>query len=77
MMDRLETAFHWILLDSPGLLGASDANVLAGLADGTLLVTRIGATTAQSMTNAIGSLGPDNILGLVANATNRWSAALG
>lgn len=74
MMDRLRSAFRWILLDSPGLLTASDANVLAALADGTLLVTRIGATTADSMTHAIGSLGPGNILGLVANATAKSPA---
>ncbi len=67
LMDRLRNAFRWILLDSPGLLAASDANVLAALADGTLLVARIGATTADSMSRAIVSLGQDNILGLVAN----------
>ena len=74
MMDCLRSAFHWILLDSPGLLAASDANVLAALADGIMLVTRIGATTADSMTHAIGSLGPDNILGLVANGTAKSPA---
>ncbi len=48
---------------------ASDANLLAALADGTLLVTRIGATTPDSMSRAIESLGPDSILGIVANGT--------
>ena len=45
LMERLRNAFRCILLDSPPLLAASDANLLAALADGTLLVTRIGATT--------------------------------
>src|SRR5579863_10305320 len=66
---HLKDAFRWVLLDSPGLLVASDANVLAALADGTLLVTRIGATSMDSMGSAIGSLGQDNILGIVANCT--------
>jgi protein-tyrosine kinase len=64
MMDLLRSAFRSILLDSPPLLVASDANVLAGLADGTLL---IGSTTPHSMTRAIESLSPDSILGIVAN----------
>ena len=67
LIDRLQNAFRRILLDSPPLLVASDANLLAALADGTLLVTRIGATTMDSMGSAIGSLGHDNILGVVAN----------
>jgi capsular exopolysaccharide synthesis family protein len=67
LMNSLRNAFRWILLDSPGLLGASDANLLAALADGTLLVTRMGATTPDAMTRAIGSLGQDNILGIIAN----------
>ncbi len=67
LMDRLQNAFRRILLDSPPLLVASDANLLAALADGTLLVTRIGSTTLESMGSAIGSLGHDNILGVVAN----------
>jgi capsular exopolysaccharide synthesis family protein len=69
LMDRLRNAFRWILLDSPALLVASDANLLAALADGTLLVTRMGITTVDSMTHAIESLGPDAILGIVANGT--------
>src|ERR1700722_14889448 len=70
LMDRLRNAFRWILLDSPPLLLASDANLLAALADGTLLVTRIGVTTAESMGRVIGSLGREGILGIVANGTS-------
>jgi protein-tyrosine kinase len=69
LMDLLRNAFRRILLDSPALLVASDANLLAALADGTLLVTRIGVTTLDAMTRAIGSIGPDSILGVVANGT--------
>jgi len=71
LMDRLRSAFRWILLDSPALLAASDANLLSALADGTLLVTRIGVTTVDSLGRAIGTLGPDRILGIVANGANR------
>jgi len=70
LMDLLRNAFRRILLDSPALSVASDANLLAALADGTLLVTRMGVTSLHSMTSAIGSIGPDSILGVVANGTN-------
>jgi receptor protein-tyrosine kinase len=66
-MELLRSAFRSILLDSPPLLVASDANILAGLVDGTLLVARVGSTTAHSMNRAIESLSPDSILGIVAN----------
>jgi protein-tyrosine kinase len=69
-MDRLRDTFRWILLDSPPLLAASDANLLATLADGTILVTRIGVTTMDSINLAIGSLGSDTVLGIVANGTS-------
>jgi receptor protein-tyrosine kinase len=67
LMDRLRSAFRWILMDSPPVLVASDANLLAALADGTLLVARIGATRMDAMSRAIRSLGQDGILGIVGN----------
>ena len=51
LMNSLRNAFRWILLDSPSLAPASDANLLAALADGTLLVARMGATTPDSMSS--------------------------
>lgn len=68
LMESLRAAFRWILLDTPPLLSASDANVLASLADGALLVTRIGKTAASAVDRAIRSLGRERILGVVANA---------
>jgi Mrp family chromosome partitioning ATPase len=50
-------------------LVASDANLLAGLADGALLIARMGFTTPDSLSRAIGSLGQDSILGILANGT--------
>jgi capsular exopolysaccharide synthesis family protein len=70
LMDRLRNGFRRILLDSPPLLVASDANLLAGLADGALLVARMGFTTPDSLNRAIGSLGHHCILGILANGTS-------
>ena len=50
----------------PGLFSA-DANLLATLADGTILVVKIGTTTFDNVTRAMQSLCENNVLGIVAN----------
>jgi protein-tyrosine kinase len=71
MLDRLPSLFHWIILDSPPLLFAADANLLSTLCHGTLLVVRIGHTTIDSVTRAMQSLCNNNVLGIVVNAARR------
>lgn len=63
--------FHTVVLDSPPLLAASDASLLATLVDGALLVARLGVTRGDSLGQAIQSLGRDNVLGIVANGGRR------
>ena len=70
LMDRLRKEISPDSSGQPSAAGASDANLLAGLADGALLVARIGFTTEDSMSRAIESLGADSILGIVANGTS-------
>ncbi len=67
LLDQLPSVFNWILLDSPPLLFAADANLLATICDGTVLVVRIGVTTIDSVTRAMQSLCENNVLGVVAN----------
>ncbi len=71
LLDRLPALFNWIILDSPPLLFAADANLLSTLCDGTLLVVRIGHTTIDSVTRATQSLCNNNVLGIVVNAARR------
>lgn len=71
MLERLPSLFHWIILDSPPLLFAADANLLSTLCHGTLLVVRIGHTTIDSVTRAMQSLCNNNVLGIVVNAARR------
>ncbi len=67
LIEQLPTVFNWVLLDSPPLLFAADANLLATVCDGTVLVVRIGVTTIDSVTRAMQSLCENNVLGIVAN----------
>ena len=71
LIDRLPSLFNWIILDSPPLLFAADANLLSTLCHGTLLVVRIGHTTIDSVTRAMQSLCNNNVLGIVVNAARR------
>jgi len=67
LLEQLPLVFNWVLLDTPPLLFAADANFLSTIADGTILVVRIGVTTIDSVTRAMQSLCENNVLGIVAN----------
>src|SRR5579871_885511 len=71
LLDRLQSLFNWVILDSPPLLFAADANLLSTLCHGTILVVRIGATTIDSITRAMQSLCQNNVLGIVVNGARR------
>jgi len=67
----LRNHFDWVILDSPPLLFAADGNLLATMADGTVLVVRIGTTTYDSVSRAVQSLCENNVLGIVVNGARR------
>ena len=71
LLDQLPRAFNWVILDSPPLLFAADANLLSTLCSGTVLVVRIGTTTIDSVTRAMQSLCENNVLGIVVNGARR------
>ncbi len=67
LFEDLPRMFNWAIFDTPPLLFSADANLLATLADGTVLVVKIGATTFDNVTRAMQSLCENNVLGIVAN----------
>jgi len=71
LFEELPKYFSWVILDSPPLLFAADANLLSTMTDGTLLVVRLGHTTIDSVTRAIQSMSHNNVLGVVANGAKR------
>ena len=68
MLDVLAGLFRWVILDTPPLLQASDASLLGTFCHGTVLVARMGSTTAASIEHAVQSLCRNNVVGIVANA---------
>ena len=67
LFEELPRAFNWAIFDTPPLLFSADANLLSTMADGTILVVKIGATTFDNVTRAMQSLCENNVLGIVAN----------
>ena len=67
LFEELPRAFNWAIFDTPPLLFSADANLLATLADGTIIVVKIGSTTFDNVTRAMQSLCENNVLGIVAN----------
>jgi receptor protein-tyrosine kinase len=67
LLEWLPSIFNWVILDTPPLLFSADANLMTTMADGALLVVRIGNTTFDSVTRALQSLCENNVVGIVAN----------
>ncbi|MFN7993357.1 MAG: CpsD/CapB family tyrosine-protein kinase [Bryobacteraceae bacterium] len=67
LFEELPRLFNWAIFDTPPLLFSADANLLSTLADGTVLVVKIGSTTFDNVTRAMQSLCENNVLGIVAN----------
>ncbi len=82
--DRVREVLHRVranhevtVVDSPGLLGYADANVIAGLVDATLVVVRAGTTKADHLSRVLESLDliEAEVLGVV--LTNASDSVLG
>ena len=67
MFEELSRTFNWAIFDTPPLLFSADANLLATIADGTVLVVKVGSTTFDNVSRAMQSLCENNVLGIVAN----------
>lgn len=71
LIEHLPRIFNWVVIDTPPLLFAADANLLSTMAHGLIMVVRIGHTTIDAVTRAIGSLCENNILGIVVNGAHK------
>jgi len=69
LIERLESLFDWIIIDSPPVLPLADTSVWARLADGVLLVTREGTTEKGQLKRGLQALEHLKLLGAVINST--------
>lgn len=73
LLAEVHERFAFTVLDLPAVLENADAPVLAGLADGTVLVVRAGHTDQRAVQQAAGLLTGATLHGVV---LNRWRPAL-
>jgi capsular exopolysaccharide synthesis family protein len=67
VLKEAATRFDWILLDTPPIGVIADANLLAGLVDGVMLVIGAGTTDYAAIKRTITELGESRIIGIVLN----------
>ena len=67
VMVEARARFDWVILDTPPVGVISDANLLASLVDGVLLVIGAGATPYAAIKRAVSEFGRERIVGVVLN----------
>ena len=69
VLDSARTRFDRVILDMPPASPLADVHVLAGMADGVLMIVRAGVTPKPAIERALAGLDPQKVLGLVLNET--------
>jgi capsular exopolysaccharide synthesis family protein len=67
ILNEAAARFDWVLLDTPPIGMISDAQLLAGLVDGVILVVGAGSTDYTAIRRTVDELGRERILGVVLN----------
>ena len=67
LIDEARDVFDWIVIDTPPVAILPDANLLAAMVDGAVLVVKAGETPCNLVQRAIDSVGRERILGTVLN----------
>jgi capsular exopolysaccharide synthesis family protein len=69
LMDQLTAYFDWIVIDSPPVLPLADTSIWMRIADGILLVTRIGTTQKHQLEKGLEALDSKKMLGALVNSS--------
>jgi capsular exopolysaccharide synthesis family protein len=73
LVDRCESLFEWIIIDSPAALPVSDASLIANSCDGVVIVVRRGLTPFDLACKARERFRPESLVGVVLNEVNAES----
>ena len=75
LLNRVETLFDWIILDSPPAMPVSDASLLANFCDGVLLVVRSNVTPSDIARKVRQEFRDKQLVGVVLNGVDAESSA--
>jgi len=67
VIEEAAARFDWVIIDTPPIGLLPDANLLASMVDGALLVVQAGQTPYTLVQRAVEALGRERILGVVLN----------
>jgi capsular exopolysaccharide synthesis family protein len=67
LLDEARDAFDWVIIDTPPVTLLPDANLLAGMVDGVVLIVKANSTPFDLVTRAVEAIGRDRTLGVVLN----------
>jgi capsular exopolysaccharide synthesis family protein len=67
LLSEMRAAFDWLLIDSTPLLPIADAEVLSGIADGTIVVVRRDKSAKPELKQALARVAPSKMIGLLLN----------
>jgi non-specific protein-tyrosine kinase len=70
VLNEASAKFDWVIIDTPPVGLLPDANLLATMADGAVLVVDAGRTPLKMVQRAVDALGADRIMGCVLNRVN-------
>jgi protein-tyrosine kinase len=76
VIQEAREAFDWIIIDSPPVVLLPDANLLASMADVSVLVVKAAATSYDLVNRALSAVGRERVLGVVLNRSQRDVAGL-
>jgi protein-tyrosine kinase len=71
LLDLLTPMFDWVIIDSPPAMPVHDASILAGLADGVLLVVQAGSTAFGVAEKTATEFQSKSLLGVVLNQVDK------
>jgi capsular exopolysaccharide synthesis family protein len=77
LIEEGREAFAWVIIDTPPVGLLTDANLLAAMVDGAVLVVKAGETSHDQVRRAIDALGPGKLLGIVLNRATERSKKYG
>jgi protein-tyrosine kinase len=67
LIEEARETFEWVIIDTPPLVLLPDANLLASMVDGTVLVIKAASTSHELVKRATEAIGRPKILGVVLN----------
>jgi Mrp family chromosome partitioning ATPase len=76
LIDEAREAFAWVIIDTPPVGLLTDANLLASMVDGVVLVVKAGSTPYDLVKRAVDTIGPSKLLGVVLNRPTARSGIL-